>query len=356
MNYRIGYIGFGGMAGGYHYDTAMREDVPFTPTAVYDVNPARRAYAESKGLKAFDNIGDFLASRIFDIVLVATPNQFHCPYVCAALEAGYHAMSEKPAAMTSAEIERMMAAARKAGKVFTVHHNRRFDRDCLIVKEALQKGYCGDLITVENRIHAKSGGSGHMFGWREFADHGGGMLGDWGVHMLDQTLYLFEDPIQSVFASVKTIRSYDVDDYAKILIRFQNGLTAQVESTTFSPYPMPKWWILGNRGSIYVEDCCGETGKARFIAKSHTEDADILLYPGGSMAHRTIGDYKVDEWEEVALPEHTIPQDWAALYKNLAAHLDGKEELVVTPESVLRCFRVIEAARKSSETGLAVEF
>ena len=265
-------------------------------------------------------------------------------------------MSEKPAAMTSAEIERMMAAARKAGKVFTVHHNRRFDRDCLIVKEALQKGYCGDLITVENRIHAKSGGSGHMFGWREFADHGGGMLGDWGVHMLDQTLYLFEDPIQSVFASVKTIRSYDVDDYAKILIRFQNGLNAQVESTTFSPYPMPKWWILGNRGSIYVEDCCGETGKARFIAKSHTEDADILLYPGGSMAHRTIGDYKVDEWEEVALPEHTIPQDWAALYKNLAAHLDGKEELVVTPESVLRCFRVIEAARKSSETGLAVEF
>ena len=57
MNYRIGYIGFGGMAGGYHYDTAMREDVPFTPAAVYDVNPDRRAYAESKGLKAFDNIG-----------------------------------------------------------------------------------------------------------------------------------------------------------------------------------------------------------------------------------------------------------------------------------------------------------
>ena len=265
-------------------------------------------------------------------------------------------MSEKPAAMTSAEIERMMAAARKAGKVFTVHHNRRWDRDCLIVKEALQKGYCGDLITVENRIHSKSGGNGHMFGWREFADHGGGMLGDWGVHMLDQTLYLLPGPIQSVFASVKTIRSHDVDDYAKIIIRFQDGLTAQVEDTTFSPYPMQKWWILGNRGGIWVEDCCGDSGKARFISKSHTEDADILLYPGGSMAHRTIGNYQVDEWEEAALPEHPIPQDWAALYKNLAAHLDGKEELVVTPESVLRCFRVIEAARKSSETGLAVEF
>ena len=147
-----------------------------------------------------------------------------------------------------------------------------------------------------------------------------------------------------------------VDDYAKIIIRFQDGLTAQVESTTFSPYPMPKWWILGNRGSIYVEDCCGESGKARFIAKSHTEDTDILFYPGGSLAHRSMDNCQVDDWEEVVLPEHPVPQDWAALYKNLAAHLDGKEDLVVTPESVLRCFRVIEAARKSSETGLAVEF
>ena len=134
-----------------------------------------------------------------------------------------------------------------------------------------------------------------------------------------------------------------MDDYAKIIIRFQDGLTAQVESTTFSPYPMPKWWILGNRGSIYVEDCCGESGKARFIAKSHTEDTDILFYPGGSLAHRSMDNFQVDDWEEVVLPEHPVPQDWAALYKNLAAHLDGKEDLVVTPESVLRCFRVIEA-------------
>lgn len=354
MNYRIGYIGFGGMAGGYHYETAMRDDVPFTPTAVFDVDPERREFARSKNLAVFDNLGDFLNSRLFDFVLVATPNQFHCPYACAALEAGYHVMSEKPAAMSSAEIERMIAASKKSGKLFTVHHNRRWDTDCLIVKEALKAGYCGKLITVENRIHTS--GNGQMFGWRMFEDHGGGMLGDWGVHMLDQTLYLFDGPIKSVYADVRRIRSYDVDDYAKVVIRFEDGLTAQVESSTFTPYPLPKWWILGEMGSVQVDACCGNSGRARYIKNAHNYDADAKLYTGGTVSHRNIEMYEIDEWEETELPKTPVVQDWASLYKNLGAHLDGREPLVVTLESVLRCFKVIEAARKSSETGESVDF
>ena len=80
MNRRIGYIGFGSIAGGYHYTTAMREDVPFTPTAVYDLSPEARALAKERGLQAFDNLEDFLASHLFDLVVIAVPNQYHCPY------------------------------------------------------------------------------------------------------------------------------------------------------------------------------------------------------------------------------------------------------------------------------------
>ena len=65
---------------------------------------------------------------------------------------------------------------------------------------------------------------------------------------------------------------------------------------------------------------------------------------------------RIDEWEETRLPLTPQPQDRASLYKNVAAALEGKEELVVTPESVLRCFKVIEAARISAESGKSVEF
>ena len=86
---------------------------------------------------------------MFDLVVVATPNQYHCPMTCAALEAGYHVLCEKPVAMSSAEIEKMIAVSHKTGKMFTVHHNRRWDRDFLILKQALDTGKIGNLITLE---------------------------------------------------------------------------------------------------------------------------------------------------------------------------------------------------------------
>lgn len=354
MNYRIGYIGFGGMASGYHYDTAMREDVPFTPTAVFDLRESQRTLAESRGLKAFDNLGEFLDSRLFDFVVVATPNQYHCPMVCAALDAGYHAMSEKPAAMSSAEIEQMTAHAKAAGKLFTVHHNRRWDRDFLMLKQAIESGRLGNIYAYENRIHSANG-NGQMLGWRKYTDHGGGMFLDWGIHMMDQTLALIKEPVKSVFADIRPIRSGEVDDYAKVLIRFASGVTAQVEVSTFNPLCLPKWCAFGDRGSVIIDECCGNSGKMRWVETAHTDDRENTVYPEGTVSTRTMGFYAVDTVEEAALPLSPVPQDWAALYKNVAGALDGTEALEITPESVLRCFRVVEAAFRSAETGTSVE-
>lgn len=355
MNYRIGYIGFGTMAAGYHYDTAIREDVPVTATAVFDLREERRTLAESRGLRAFDNLHDFLDSRLFDLVLVATPNQHHCSMTCAALNAGYHVICEKPAAMTSSEIGKMISASQKAGKMFTVHHNRRWDRDLLILKQALDTGRLGKLHTIENRIHAKNG-SGVMFGWRMFEDHGGGMFGDWGIHMLDQLLYLIDEPVRSVWGKVMPIRSGEVDDYAKVLITFESGLTAQVESSTFAPITLPKWYAVGDRGAVMIPDGSGDGAVMRCIRNAEKSRTEAVVYPDSRIDTRSYDKFSVTEWEEIALPAEPVPQDWASFYKNVTAALDGKEALVVTPESVLRCFRVLEAAKQSSKTGLAVEF
>ena len=350
MNYRIGYIGFGSMASGYHYDTAMREDVPFTPTAVFDLRESQRALAQSRGLKAFDSLQEFLDSRLFDFVLVATPNQYHCPMVCAALDAGYHAMSEKPAAMNSHEIEQMMDHAKKSGRLFTVHHNRRWDRDFLMLKQAIETGRLGNIYAYENRVHSANG-NGQMSGWRKYSDHGGGMFLDWGIHMMDQTLALIREPVQSVFADIRSIRSGEVDDYAKVIIRFESGITAQVEVSTFNPLGLPKWCAFGDKGSVIIDETCGNTGRMRWVDSAHTEPRDNTVYPDSRVDVRGMEYFAVDKFEEASLPLAPIPQDWASLYKNVAAALDGTAELEVTPESVLRCFRVVEAAFKSSESG-----
>ncbi|MBQ8908581.1 MAG: Gfo/Idh/MocA family oxidoreductase [Clostridia bacterium] len=356
MNRKIGYIGFGSIVSGYHYTTAMREDVPFTPTAVYDVDPARRALAEERGLQTFDNLADFLASHLFELVVIGIPNQYHCEYACAALEAGYHVMCEKPVAMSVEELEKMIATAEKTGKMFTVHQNRRYDRDALIVKEVIAGGKLGNLISVESRVHSANG-NGQMFGWRMFADHGGGYFGDWGIHVLDQVLDVVRSPIRSVYGIVKTLGSTDAgEDYTKIIITFKDGLTAQIEATDFAPLPLPKWMVYGDKGALRVDGICGETGKLRCIKKSHVEETPALVYLNESVSERSYGKVVIDEWEERTVPEVPITQDWAKLYLNLAGYLDGKEPLAVDPAGVLRCFRVLEAAKRSSETGEAVLF
>jgi predicted dehydrogenase len=355
MQHKIGYIGFGGMAGGYHCPTAQRDDVPFTPVAAYDINPDSRANAVARGLKAYDNLNDFLASHEFDFVVVATSNQFHCPMVCRALEAGYDVMCEKPVAMTSAEVELMIATAEKCGRMFTVHHNRRWDRDFMIVKEAIENGDIGTPYMLENRVHSENG-AGTMNGWRGFADHGGGMLVDWGVHMLDQVLYLVQEPVKTVSANIRSLKSEEVDDYSKVIITFESGLVAQVEVTTYSPIALPKWVAYGDTGALIVPDFSGNNAKVRRIKKGEYTMGEALGYTEKGVIRRPQRNYRIDEWEEFPIPHGEIPQDWASLYKNVAAALDGKEELIVKPAQVLRCFKVIEAAVKSAKEGVTVKF
>ncbi|MBR4439747.1 MAG: Gfo/Idh/MocA family oxidoreductase, partial [Clostridia bacterium] len=143
MTHKGGIIGYGGM-GNWHFEHAPR--APLDYVAVYDVDPERRDLAVKNGMKAYDTLEAFLADDSFDIVLVATPNNFHHDMVIAALEAGKHVVCEKPVAMNSAELEEMMEVAARTGKVFTVHQNRRWDADLAIVKKAYEEDILGRLF------------------------------------------------------------------------------------------------------------------------------------------------------------------------------------------------------------------
>ena len=109
--HKIGLIGYGSIASGYHTDTFKREDVPFELAAVFDIRESQRNLAAERGYKVFDNLKDFLDSRLFEMVTIAVPNNNHCPIAIACLEAGYHVMVEKPAALSCAEIEKIEGVA-----------------------------------------------------------------------------------------------------------------------------------------------------------------------------------------------------------------------------------------------------
>lgn len=354
MGHKMGIIGYGGMASGYHHGTTQRADLDIEAVAAYDINPKRLEEAAAKGLKTFDNLDDFLNSKLFDFVLVATANNFHCEMVCKALEAGYHTMSEKPVAMNSAEVEKMIATSKKCGKLFTVHHNRRWDRDFMVAKKVLEAGLIGKPYMIESKIHSGPDSGGSMGGWRAFKDHGGGMFLDWGIHAMDQMLYLIQEPVKSVYATIRNIKTEEVDDYAKVSLTFESGLVAQVEVATFTPVKLPRWFVLGEDGAFIIDDISSPKAHVRHTTDESTwESYQALAYTADGMELRTLESFN-PTFENLEAPEENFPQDWAELYKNVINAIDGKEELIVKPEQVLRCYKVMEAAFESSRTGKSV--
>src|SRR4051812_32782400 len=111
---RIGLVGLGTMGRSHlEKEQALGEA---KIVAVADVVPA--AVAEMKeryGVGGFSSDREMIDSGQVEAVLIATPHPFHCPIAVYAAERGLHVLSEKPLAVTVAEADRMVAAARQAG-------------------------------------------------------------------------------------------------------------------------------------------------------------------------------------------------------------------------------------------------
>ena len=125
------------------------------------------------------------------------------------MEAGKNVICEKPVALNSRQLQDMIDASKKNGVLFTVHQNRRWDEDFLTMKKIYDEGTLGPVFNIETRVHGSRGIPGD---WRNAKVHGGGMVLDWGVHMLDQIMMMVEKPLRSVYAILSHVTNDDVDD------------------------------------------------------------------------------------------------------------------------------------------------
>ncbi len=342
MGIRMGIIGFGYM-GKWHLNNAPKvENV--SVVAAYDIDPERVKAAEEAGLKGFYSLDEFLASDLFNLVLVATPNDVHCELACAAMKAGKNVISEKPVAMSLAEVDKMIATSKEMGVLFTVHQNRRWDKDFRIVKEIIESGELGNIYSIQSRLH---GARGAMFGWRAEPQHGGGMIYDWGVHFVDQILFMLGfDAIKSVFCKTVKVKTPEVEDYFYLVMDLKNGAHVQMEVGTWVLHPLPRWMILGDQGTAYINDFTRNGGIIKVDETVEPEEIVVMTTSGPTRTFAPRGKKEIIESE---LPDS--PAELTEYYANLRDAIDGKCELIVKPEQVRAVFRVLEAAFESAKTG-----
>src|SRR5262245_28896531 len=250
----VGIIGYGRI-GAEHAAWLSRAD-GIRAVAAFDPTDARRALAESRGLRSLSDVGALLSDASIHAVLVSTPTAMHFDHANQALAVGKHVMVEKPMALDAVQARRLVDEAKSRKLVLSVFHNRRWDIDYLTVKSAIEVGTFGRLINIESRIAQWASCVGPAAkewrpNWRNEAAHGGGALYDWGSHLVDQLwqLMLPAEPVR-VFAQLRgNVWSKDCDDFARVLIDFDNGTVGMVEINTTTTAPLPRWHIDGTLGS-----------------------------------------------------------------------------------------------------------
>ena len=171
MKHKIGIIGYGTM-GSWHAASIRRRIDDLDVVAVYDINPEKLKKAEEDGFAICHSAAELLC-RDVDIVLVATPNNFHKEYCIMALDSGKNVVCEKPVCLNMDELEEILAAAQRNQRVFTVHYNRRWDVDFDIVKNIVSRGLVGNVHQVYSRLFSSRNIPGD---WRTRKLSGGGFL------------------------------------------------------------------------------------------------------------------------------------------------------------------------------------
>jgi predicted dehydrogenase len=283
-----------------------------------------------------------------ELVTVATPNDSHLELVVKALEAGKHVVCEKPVALSVEDFDTMCAAAARSGKRFTVHQNRRWDVDFLAIRSIIQSGEIGETINVESRVH---GSRGIPSDWRCHKPYGGGMVLDWGVHLIDQMLQLIPEPITKLYCELTNITTDEVDDGFHLQLTFASGKRATVEVGTYNFVYMPRFYLQCRGGAARIEDWQVPCRVAKLKAWNEKEVIPVQTAAGitKTMAPR----------DEITLDTYEIPRptsDVHDFYRNFTRAIDGLEEQRILLPEVRRVLRVMEGCFRSGETGETIKY
>ena len=346
MSHKSAIIGFGGM-GHWHYENITKRIDAIDVKGVFDVRDERLELAEKEGLFPYKSLEEVLNDKEVDIVTVATPNNFHKDISIACLRAGKNVISEKPVTMNSAELEEIIKVRNETGKLFAVHQNRRWDKDFRIVKKAIEDNMIGKPFYIESRVQ---GSGGTLHGWRGAKINGGGMLYDWGIHLIDQIMWLIDSPVVEIMTHMFKVKSDECDDNFKMFLRFENGISAHVQVDTYCFINLPRWHVSGDAATIVVNDweCNGKIVKAK---EGATEWSENIVYTAAGPT-RTMAPRKKETIEELSLPE--VQTSWTDFYNNIVDVIDNGADLIVKPEQSLRVMKVIDAGFESERIGKSI--
>lgn len=236
------------------YAEQIRRSSDASITVVWDEDEARgRQWAEKLGVAFEGDLIQAVSRSDVDGVVVDAPTSQHPEVMLAAARAGKHIFTEKVVALTVSEVDEIAKAVAEAGVEFVVSLPFRGDPRFLFAKEAIDKGWLGELTT----IRVRHGHAGVLDGWLppHFLDPvptGGGAMIDLGCHPMYLARWFGGKPRYVTSILGRFGREQAVDDNSAVLIEFESGALGIVEAS-FVQRSLP--WALeihGTAGALHI--------------------------------------------------------------------------------------------------------
>ena len=284
----------------------------------------REAFGEKFGCRPAGSLEELLSDPEVDGVIITTSHQSHREMIEQAAAAGKHVFVDKPFTNTVEDGLAAIAAARDAGVLLQVGHQRRRTAAKRRIKAMLEAGELGDVETVVTNQSIPNGFKMPETAWRWDPEQSPlGSMTSLGVHKIDTINYL-AGPVRSVFAFTRPGRVKPIDEATVLALELESGALATLTTSFFTP--------VVNDTTVFGTDAAAWStkggAKLRIQGREDPEPSDVELEP-------------VDE----------LADQMAAF----AAAVRGEAPVEVDGEAGLAVIAVMEAAVESAESGRVVD-
>lgn len=322
---RIGIIGCG-LIGEKRAASAKGHDI----VAVCDSNIGRaEALAGKFGGRALTRWQDVVESDI-DAVIVATTHAALATISLAAVQAGRHALVEKPAGRTAAEVQPVADAARAKNRIVKVGFNHRFHPAMLKARAMVSAGDIGPLMYIRGR-YGHGGRPGMEQEWRCQPDiSGGGELIDQAPHLIDLSRWFLGDLTLEYGHAPTLFWNIPTDDNCFLALHTPSGQVAWLHATWAEWKNMFSFEIVGRQGKLVIDGLGGSYGTERLTY--------YKMLPQMGPPETTI-------WE-FPFPDRS----WNEEFRNFSASIQGDESACGDIGDALEVLKIVDqvyAGRKA---------
>jgi len=257
-----------------------------------------------------------LADSAIDAVYISSTNEKHLPQALAAARAGKHVLCEKPLALCADDARQMIAVCAEQGVVLGTNHHLRCAATHRALREQLRAGGIGKPLFA--RVFHAVSLPPQLRGWRvEQPEAGGGVILDISVHDVDTLRYILDDePVEvTAMTAAGTMGSAGLADGVMSIIRFRQGVLAQLHDAFTVPFAPTGLELHGTQGSLFARDVMTQRPVGEIVLRN--ADGDRVI----EVEHASLYDYAVQRFHAAIAGEGTPAATGQDGYRSLLAAL-----------------------------------